>query len=397
MLRRVSIVRMRCSSSIISGSSNSSIISGSSSSSTTSSSITINKMMLRPHMTNVYTTASRSSSSSSTSSSINVSTTPTTTTTPSDHGNGNSDKKSKSDNDESWLSKHSSKVGFIALTISITLIYRYFKSITMKTDQEKVIADDEAIEPYEYNDLHRNNRISLALYNDIIKAILYKYSNRMISYNDFITFVTNHINDHANGNSNSNGNGINRLQSGHLLDRILLKYMKNNNNNNDNDDNDDKSDKSDNMFEVPLDVDFLLVMLSMTVQGSAEDKIKSLYTIINTNTSNDINASSSNDSNDSNSSSSNDSSSNDSEISKEKLEVLLKHLVDSCQIPSEKQVIETGVSYPLVTYRKKTPKEMIKSYCDVHKYDKATFNLQEIENLLLSGSICLLGECYRSR
>ena len=45
----------------------------------------------------------------------------------------------------------------------------------------------------------------------------------------------------------------------------------NNNNNND--------DKSDNMFEVPLDVDFLLVMLSMTVQGSAEDKIKSLYNI----------------------------------------------------------------------------------------------------------------------
>ena len=84
----------------------------------------------------------------------------TSTTT---RNNSNSKNKSKIDNEESWLSKHSGKVGIVALSISITLIYRYFKSMTMRTDQEKLIADEEAIEPYEYNELKHNNNIPLQL------------------------------------------------------------------------------------------------------------------------------------------------------------------------------------------------------------------------------------------
>ena len=287
------------------------------------------------------------------------------TSTTTRNNNSNSKNKSKIDNEESWLSKHSGKVGIVALSISITLIYRYFKSMTMRTDQEKLIANEEAIEPYEYNELKHNNNIPISLYNDIAKSIIQTYDNRLLSYNDFIKYVIEYI------TKEEQKYGINKLRSCHLLDRIVFKHLAINDNNN--------NDK-DKLYQELIDLNFLLIALNITVKGLAEERIESLFAIINDN--NDINTNNMN---------------NNSNISKEKVELLLKHLIDSCQIPSEKQVIETGVSYPLITYRKKTPSEIIKSYCDINKYHKNTFDINELQELLLSGTVCAWGECYRER
>ena len=310
---------------------------------------------------NLSTTTNTTTTTTTNTNTNNTNNTNTNTTNSNSNTTNNNNNKN-SNNDESWLSKHSGKIGISALVISVTLIYRYFNSMTMRSNKDSDISNSNAIDPYEYNQLKYDNNISVLLYDDIVNNIIKKYSNshsNSSSYNDFISNVNRYI------SIEGHKYGVDRLRSGHLLDRILLKYL-----------NADSSNTT-SIYDEVVDVEYLLVLLSMTVKGPAEDKIKSLYKLINNND--------------------DSSSTTSSSISKERVIVLLQHLVNSCQIPSEKQVIETGVNYPLVTYRQKTPAEMVKSYCDVNKYTKDTFDYEEFQSLLLSGSVCAWGECYRSR
>ena len=86
-------------------------------------------------------------------------------------------------------------------------------------------------------------------------------------------------------------------------------------------------------------------------------------------------------------------------LSIQSFETIVRALMESCQVPVEKQVTETGVKYPFKTYRPKTASDLV---------TKARTNIKppvEIEvlsesqfiALLATETICLWGECYKDR
>ena len=76
---------------------------------------------------------------------------------------------------------------------------------------------------------------------------------------------------------------------------------------------------------------------------------------------------------------------------------MIELLVATNQIPSVKQVKETGVEYPLVTYRVKTPSEMVDSFFDANKISEKPlrFNKDDFRAIMLCKQVCVWGECYR--
>jgi hypothetical protein len=79
------------------------------------------------------------------------------------------------------------------------------------------------------------------------------------------------------------------------------------------------------------------------------------------------------------------------------------HVIDllttTNQLPAEKVVAETGVKWPVKTYRVKRAEEMIEGYFTINKIkDQPTeFSRDEFKSLFLSRSVCVWAECYRKQ
>ena len=76
---------------------------------------------------------------------------------------------------------------------------------------------------------------------------------------------------------------------------------------------------------------------------------------------------------------------------------VVEHLADSCQLPSEKQIIVKD-KFPIRTYRKKTAAELLKSYDDAEKKSRPVndrLSKEEFVALIISQQVCAWGECYR--
>jgi hypothetical protein len=130
-------------------------------------------------------------------------------------------------------------------------------------------------------------------------------------------------------------------------------------------------------------------MLNLTVASNAEDRARTLMFIPLNSESNSSNIDS-NDSNDGN-----DGTQDEVRVPKETVGQVIQYLSESCQIPTEKLIGETGQVYPCRTYRKKTQEEMIKLYNFNTKHQDDDYNQYEFGRLLISGSVCAWAECYR--
>jgi hypothetical protein len=102
---------------------------------------------------------------------------------------------------------------------------------------------------------------------------------------------------------------------------------------------------------------------------------------------------------------------NDSDVLPvEAAETILQHLIDTCQVPPEKQVITTGVKYPIEIFRPKLPNDMIRIWKRDFRakpavLDAADNTVQrekyltraEVRDLVLGPEVCAWGECWRRR
>eukprot|EP00607_Mallomonas_marina_P008389 CAMPEP_0182423658 /NCGR_PEP_ID=MMETSP1167-20130531/9733_1 /TAXON_ID=2988 /ORGANISM="Mallomonas Sp, Strain CCMP3275" /LENGTH=171 /DNA_ID=CAMNT_0024602839 /DNA_START=67 /DNA_END=582 /DNA_ORIENTATION=- len=90
--------------------------------------------------------------------------------------------------------------------------------------------------------------------------------------------------------------------------------------------------------------------------------------------------------------------SNMDEISRSSLEMMITSLVQTCQVPGEKRVIETGVKWPFKQYREKNASEMVTDAQLAFKppHTNNSFTLYEAQDIILGYKVCMWGECYRS-
>ena len=173
------------------------------------------------------------------------------------------------DADKSFLSQHGGKVFIVALSVAGYLIYGFFKGSSNKSELEDKILEETILEPYEINELRDNNfnlinkQLMINIINNAYDYAAQKQSkcevsispeypehhdhqlidskqsntnsNNMqdiyLSYSDFISYINAYINNSKDSSNQSSSialktdqSAVHReyLQSGHLIDRIMV-------------------------------------------------------------------------------------------------------------------------------------------------------------------------------
>jgi hypothetical protein len=185
-----------------------------------------------------------------------------------------------------------------------------------------------------------------------------RFPNRRLTYAQFISFIKE----------------TTPVKGGHLIDRVARKYITS---------HPEGGGQEGGQEELPLE--YLLVTLNLLVKENAEAKTSSLFQLGQRMENGDKGY---------------------VDIPSEEEEVLsvgtaydvVGGLLESCQIPWEKQAIETGVKYPFKTYRPKTPQDFVSAARKRMKppHDREWLTEAEFSSILLGTDICAWGECYHS-
>ncbi len=246
------------------------------------------------------------------------------------------DNNKDNNKDESLLSKYSNKIGIVAFTLAIILIYSYIKSNQNQKNEETIINNKyHSITITEYNDIKYSNNINSIIFDDIINYCNKKYNNNNIIYN----IISNDIKLLLKNKYNI------IINNGYLIDRIIINNNIYNNNNN-------------------ISLIYFLIVLNIIVNDNNNIKLKNLYNIYINNNKNIID--------------------------------IIDSLLNSSQIPAEKQVIYTGKRNPAKIYDRKNSNDIINSYINDNKnININNMNEDEFINFLTSKYVCIWGECYR--
>ena len=115
--------------------------------------------------------------------------------------------------DDDLLSKHGGKIAIFGFSFSAALIYRWFIGGKNRTDLEEKIAEDSPLHPYESNELRSRNSMTCHELRQFAMKCREKFPDGYSTYNEFILFCQQH--------------GLQPMCEGYVLDRVILKYMKN--------------------------------------------------------------------------------------------------------------------------------------------------------------------------
>lgn len=265
------------------------------------------------------------------------------------------------------LADHGGKIALAGFLFSAGLIYRYVKSGSNRTSVEKALTNAAALEPIEVNEIRFANYISSAQFESLVTASRSNFPNGC-SYNEFIDFCKQHLKTN--------------ITLGHLLDRVI--YFRINEMKPKDADEETTADETIKL-NVPFPIDYLLIVFSMSVQCTPEERVTLLYKMGLKNSSVE---------------SSNEEeipSWSSSGISLTEAEAVVDHLIRSYQIPAEKRVVETGVNWPVKTYREKNAFEMINEFRASRKppHERDDLTEEEFTSAVLGRFVCAWGECHR--
>ena len=157
------------------------------------------------------------------------------------------------------------------------------------------------------------------------------------------------------------------------------------------------------LASTPVSVAYLLVALNMAQRTAAPQRADSLYGLAQS-----VDRTRNRGDHD-------DQQDHDSSVSWAAAEEIVRHLGDSWQLPAERRVTETGIKYPIKTYRRKTATDMMRAYVTQRTKDQlakegkgdqsptppdpATVRISkaDFQELLLGGQVCAWAECYREK
>jgi len=269
-------------------------------------------------------------------------------------------RKGSPGDEETLLERNSGKVALLGFSLTVGLIWTYFKGNFNERDAEKSVASSQAVNVAEINDVRfRSESFSLRHFDTLCSKASTQFPSGKASYCDFISFVQRESQEAF------------RIAHGHLLDRIVWKHLS------------AIEPGMNNVTQLP--VSYLLTVLNIAVATPPIDRAASLFNVARM-----MDVSRGDDT-------VTDRNPTQLTISVAAATNVVEHLADSCQLPSEKQIIVKD-KFPIRTYRKKTAAELLKSYDDAEKKtrsDNDRLSKEEFIALIVSQQVCAWGECYR--
>lgn len=206
----------------------------------------------------------------------------------------------------------------LAVAVVGGLIYRYYEGIQDRNRVERLVEGEAKIEPYEIQMLRTANGYDLETYKEAIQSLRRESLSwsSVLPYAALVDIISSSLKQQQKP-----------LKLGYLLDRLVLGQVLR-----------AAGSSAGSFSEHPLPLPFLVCLLSLPMESDVHSRLEGLYhavTVLNEEA---------------------------EEVRREQLVELVQALVDSDQVPSEKQIEESGVKYPIHLYRRRSADGMVAAY-----------------------------------
>lgn len=371
-------------------------------------------------------------------------------------GGSDENKGKTADSEESWASKHWTKISVIAMITSVGLLYNYFQGYRNRSAEEERIVQSQAIEPLEVNEIRMASKgLTSDIFKHVVIGILREYPDGKCTYRDFVNSVRGVL----------ESRGV-ALKGVHLIDRVVEIHIASviaDKANVHIEKNIDRplEREMENAADYLLPIGYYLTALNLALAEPAPERVETLFTaafaaqkgfrdlesrsetvelpkrksiaslpvlaFISSSTwagrkegyyfgtgkngtgyyrdevgyemkKKKVDDEYSRELQDRQA-----EHNRGDVISVEAATAALGYLMDTCQIPGEKQVITTGNKYPAETFRKTTPSELMTrgrkglGATPSGPHLDPEFTRTEFTALVLGPEVCAWGECFRRR
>ena len=373
-------------------------------------------------------------------------------------GGDKGDKRAGVDSEETWVSKHWTKISIVALITSIGLLYNYFQGYRNRSAQEEKVIASQAIEPLEVNEIRMSSKgLTSDVFKEIVVNLFKEFPGGTCSYREFVTFTLQTFESREV-----------TMKGMHLLDRVVESYVANTMAEELKKKKDDAEllqeisrDVAASNSDLQLPIGYFLTALNLALAEPAPERVETLFTAAFAAQKGvrDLQSRSEtvqlperksiapppdiayiaspswagaregyyfgtgkegtgyyrddagyamrkkkvDDEYNVEVQELQAEHSKGDVISVEAATAALGYLMDTCQIPGEKQVITTGNKYPAETFRKTTREELMQrgrrglSESASGAHTETEFTRSEFVSLVLGPDICAWGECFRRR
>lgn len=370
---------------------------------------------------------------------------------------GDSNRKQTSDSEESWASRHWSKISVIALITSVGLLYNYFQGYRNRSAEEEKVVKSQAIEPLEVNEIRMASKgLTSDVFKQISIGLLREHPHGKCTYREFVSFMLGVL--ESQGVALKGMHLLDRVVESHIASVIAGEAMRQNG-----------EETSSGLTGVTarsaaehyFPIGYFLTALNLALAEPAPERVETLFTAAFAAEKGARELESRSDvvelperksvaplPTEAFVSSSTWEGRKEGyyfgtgkdgtgyyrdevgyEILKEKINddykrrvqelraeynrgdvisveaatAALSYLMDTCQVPGEKQVITTGKKYPAETFRKTTSDELMTrgrkglGATPSGTHVDSEFTRAEFTALLLGPEVCAWGECFRRR
>jgi hypothetical protein len=262
-------------------------------------------------------------------------------------GGGASSKKGGSSESSSYgnfFLDHLGKIFLAAIAGVIATLVRGSYNTSNRNRVRDWIEDNAAVDPVEIEDLRiANSELTPEVFRTIVQNLVQDFPRKSASYTDFTKSVRRTM-VHLKGDAFT-------VELGHLIDRVVVAVLKENN----------KSAED----EMPLEL--WLTTLSLAMNSPVTDRIHALYDILK--------------------------EEETGVVEFHKVRSLVGHLLETCQLAPDAQVIATEEKYPTQQFRRGGPKDLV----PWEGSDKDPIDYDAFAAILRSKSVCAWGECYHKK
>ena len=206
------------------------------------------------------------------------------------------------------------------------------------------IEDTAAIDPVEIEDLRiANSELTPDVFRTIVKEVVQDFPQKTASYTEFTKSVRRTM-------MKLKGDAF-TIELGHLIDRVVVAVLKEHN----------KSAED----EMPIEL--WLTTLSLALNSSVTDRIHVLYELLK--------------------------EEDTGVVEFRKVAALAGHLLQTCQLAPDAQVIMTEEKYPTQQFKRVEPHELV----PWEGTDKDPVDYEAFASILRSKYVCAWGECYHKK
>jgi len=229
--------------------------------------------------------------------------------------------------------------------IIIASLVRSYYGTQNRNQVRNEIETSSVLDPLELDDLRRaNSEFTLQIFDQVLQDIhnAFPDGQEQATYSDFIQTVRQSLarqNRHAS------------LELGHLLDRVVLGALQ----------------QQNTTTDQPQSLVFWCTVLSMALNAPVIDRIQVLYKILQM---------------------------HHSHVTIQEVRQMVQYLQDTCQLVPDTQVVLADRKYPTQQYQRGQPHQLVE-WEEGRSTDPV--DVDAFGDILRSKSVCAWGECYHKK